>query len=449
MSVANCNRIESNIAMANYNKRAFYVNGEMLRKIIEIRGLTQADVYKAINIGENTIYRVIKYNRMENYSDFLKMCKYLDIDIRVLLFKEFNIFYKGLKHSYIVTPDNIERFIDHLGYLNDDDKKFDKEYIHDFFKGAFSSEHLSPEFEEFLFERILECRDKFSTWYNRYEDNPMDKLTPTLVNELLDQRDKGIKGGIYHITQVMMAYNSNKIEGSTLTEDQTEEIFQTNSYFPKTDDLVKLDDLVEMKNHFRLFDYMLDVYNEPLTKDMMIEMNVILKRGTTYEDDPKYNVGGFKVRANTVGGFINRFETSEPKDVEKDLDDLLSNYNTKEEITLNDIIDFHVRYERIHPFGDGNGRTGRMIMFKECLKNCIMPFVILDDDRPFYIRGLREFFNERGYLTDTILHEQDIYSEIVRKYLAVENDPIMDDINAMIEGKYNPKKIDDDKGYEK
>lgn len=152
--------------MANFNKRAFYVNGELLRKVIELRGLTQADVYKAINIGENTIYRVIKYNRMENYGDFLKMCKFLDINSDVLGFREYNIFDEDLKHSYVVTHDNIERFIDRLGYVNDEDKKFSKEYIHDFFKGAHSSEKLSPEIEAFLFERILECRDQFVMMYS-------------------------------------------------------------------------------------------------------------------------------------------------------------------------------------------------------------------------------------------------------------------------------------------
>ena len=182
--------------MANLNKRAFFVNGELLRKIIELRGLTQADVYKAINIGENTIYRVIKYNRMENYGDFLKMCKYLDIDSNVLGFREYNVFYEGLPHSYTVTPDNIERFIDHLSYVNKDDKKFDKEYIHDFFKGSNAPEYLTPEFEEFLFERILECRDTFTMMFSMNHlknkmNNGFDPDAP--INSWFDKHFRFVK----------------------------------------------------------------------------------------------------------------------------------------------------------------------------------------------------------------------------------------------------------------
>lgn len=237
-----------------------------------------------------------------------------------------------------------------------------------------------------------------------------------IKSELVGQRNSKFKGNIYHFSQVKFSYNSNKIEGSRLTEEQTEAIFNTSSFIPKTDDLIKLDDLTESKNHFKLFDYMLDNIDAPLSKEMMIEMNVLLKRNTSDEDDPRYNVGGFKVVPNIIG-IVNVIKTSSPKDVENHIDELLDKYNSKKNITLEDIIDFHVRFERIHPFGDGNGRVGRIIMFKECLKNNIMPFIILDDDKQYYLRGLKEYDSEKGYLTDTCLHAQDIYEKVCSELL--------------------------------
>ena len=210
-----------------------------------------------------------------------------------------------------------------------------------------------------------------------------------IKKELLEQKKSKFKGNIYHYSQVNFAYNSNKIEGNKLTEDATEEIFETDSFIPKTEDVIKLDDLIEMKNHFRLFDYTLDIIDEKLSKEIIIKMNKILKRNTKDEANPRYNVGGFKVVPNKIG-LINIINTSSPKNVEKDIDNLLRWYENLENITIEDIIEFHVRFERIHPFGDGNGRVGRMIMFKECLKNNIIPFIVLDDDKPYYMRGLKE-----------------------------------------------------------
>lgn len=237
-----------------------------------------------------------------------------------------------------------------------------------------------------------------------------------LKRELVSQKNSKFKGNIYHYSQVNFAYNSNKIEGSHLSEDETEEIFVTNSYIPKSDDVVKLDDLIEMKNHFRLFDYMLDIYEKKLDKNIIIEMNKILKKGTSDEDNPRYNVGGFKIVPNKIG-LINVINTSSPKDTPKDIDNLLSWYNSLKNITLEDIIDFHYKFEKIHPFGDGNGRVGRMIMFKECLKNDIMPFIILDSDKPFYLRGLKNYENDKMFLIDTIKHEQDLYEVAVNDML--------------------------------
>lgn len=240
-----------------------------------------------------------------------------------------------------------------------------------------------------------------------------------LKRELVSQKNSKFKGNIYHYSQVNFAYNSNKIEGTHLSEDETEEIFVTNSYIPKSDDVVKLDDLIEMKNHFRLFDYMLDIYGKKLDKNIIIEMNKILKRGTSDEDNPRYNVGGFKIVPNKIG-LINVINTSSPKDTPKDIDNLLSWYNSLKNITLEDIIEFHYKFEKIHPFGDGNGRVGRMIMFKECLKNDIMPFIILDYDKPFYLRGLKNYENDKMFLIDTIKHEQDLYEVAVNDMLDFE-----------------------------
>ena len=237
-----------------------------------------------------------------------------------------------------------------------------------------------------------------------------------LKQELIKQKESKFKGNIYHFSQVNFSYNSNKIEGSRLTSEQTEAIFETSSFISKNDDLIKLDDLIESKNHFKLFDYMLDYVDEPLSKEMIIEMNKILKRGTSDEDNPRYNVGGFKVVPNTIG-VVNMIETSSPETTEQDVDRLLDDYSKLTQVTLEDIIDFHVKFERIHPFGDGNGRVGRIIMFKECLKNNIMPFIILDQDKPYYIRGLKEYNRDKKYLIDTILHSEDIYENSCEQLL--------------------------------
>lgn len=237
-----------------------------------------------------------------------------------------------------------------------------------------------------------------------------------LKQELIKQKESKFKGNIYHFSQVNFSYNSNKIEGSRLTSEQTEAIFETSSFISKNDDLIKLDDLIESKNHFKLFDYILDYVDEPLSKEMIIEMNKILKRGTSDEDNPRYNVGGFKVVPNTIG-VVNMIETSSPETTEQDIDSLLDDYSKLTQVTLEDIIDFHVKFERIHPFGDGNGRVGRIIMFKECLKNNIMPFIILDQNKPYYIRGLKEYNRDKKYLIDTILHSEDIYENICEQLL--------------------------------
>ncbi|HIT22580.1 MAG TPA: Fic family protein [Candidatus Scybalousia intestinigallinarum] len=242
-----------------------------------------------------------------------------------------------------------------------------------------------------------------------------------IKRELIKQKESKFKGNIYHYFQVNFSYHSNKIEGSKLTSEQTEAIFDTASFIPKSDDLIQLDDLIESKNHFKLFDYVLDNVDKALSKEMILEMNRILKRNTSDEENPRYNVGGFKIVPNIIG-LVNVIHTTEPENVEKEIDQLLLEYNTKRTIALEDIIDFHYRFEKIHPFGDGNGRVGRMIMFKECLKNNIMPFIVLDEDKPYYIRGLKEYERDKMFLIDTIRHEQDLYEKICKELLDFEID---------------------------
>ena len=237
-----------------------------------------------------------------------------------------------------------------------------------------------------------------------------------IKKELIMQKNSKFKGNIYHYSQVNFAYNSNKIEGSHLTEDETEEIFSTDSFIPKNGEAIKIDDLIEMKNHFKLFDYTLSIIDEELSKEIMLKMNLILKKGTSDEEDPRYNVGGFKIIPNKIG-LINEVDTTSPMDVSHDLDVLLEEYHKIKKVNIEDIIEFHYRFERIHPFGDGNGRVGRMIMFKECLKNNIMPFIILDRDKAYYMRGLKNYKTDKMFLIDTIKHEQDIYENVAQEML--------------------------------
>ena len=237
-----------------------------------------------------------------------------------------------------------------------------------------------------------------------------------IKKELIMQKNSKFKGNIYHYSQVNFAYNSNKIEGSHLTEDETEEIFSTDSFIPKNGEAIKIDDLIEMKNHFKLFDYTLSIIDEELSKEIMLKMNLILKKGTSDEEDPRYNVGGFKIIPNKIG-LINEVDTTSPMDVSHDLDVLLEEYHKIKKVNIEDIIEFHYRFERIHPFGDGNGRVGRMIMFKECLKNNIMPFIILDRDKAYYMRGLKNYKTDKMFLIDTIKHEQDLYENVAQEML--------------------------------
>lgn len=245
------------------------------------------------------------------------------------------------------------------------------------------------------------------------EDEKFDISKIDILECLKEQKEMGLKGNLYHNTQVIFAYNTNHIEGSKLTEDQTRYIFETNTILFEGQTVASVDDILETANHFKLVDYMLDVAEEKLTEEMIKEFHKILKEGTSDSRKEWFNVGEYKKLANEAGNM----QTSLPKNVAKDMAKLMGWYNSLEKITIKEIIEFHFRFERIHPFQDGNGRVGRIIAFKECLKNNIVPFIILDKDKLFYYRGLKEYKNEKGFLIDTCLNAQDQYINMIEYYL--------------------------------
>lgn len=226
-----------------------------------------------------------------------------------------------------------------------------------------------------------------------------------LLNRLKEEKDMKLKGGIYHKTQIALTYNSNHIEGSTLTEDQIRMIFETNTLGETNG--VKVDDIVETNNHFKCVDMIIDNAKKPLTEKFIKELYCTLKSGTSDSRKDWFNVGEYKSRTNEVGGN----ETCPPENVAEEIKKLLTTYNSIENKTIETIIEFHKHFETIHPFQDGNGRVGRLIMFKECLANNIVPFIIEDEFKLYYYRGLKEWNTERGYLIDTCLAAQDKYKK--------------------------------------
>lgn len=226
----------------------------------------------------------------------------------------------------------------------------------------------------------------------------------TLLEILQHEKAARYSGGIYHKTQIEMTYNSNHIEGSRLTHDQTRYIFETNT-IGVTGEAVNVDDVIETANHFRCIDFIIEHAKSALTEKMIKELHLMLKTGTSDARQDWFAVGAYKKMPNEVGGMA----TALPEDVAAEMQALLAAYSAKKVKTLEDILDFHVRFERIHPFQDGNGRVGRLIMFKECLKYGIVPFIIEDNLKMFYYRGLKEWSREKGYLTDTCLTAQDRY----------------------------------------
>ena len=234
---------------------------------------------------------------------------------------------------------------------------------------------------------------------NKKKEQPI-----TLLDILQEQKESKYSGGIYHKTQIDLTYNSNHIEGNRLTHDQTRYIFETNTISVEKD-VLNVDDVIETANHFRCIDMIIDKAKATLTEKFIKELHLILKSGTSDYRKDWFAVGDYKKIPNEVGGM----DTALPEEVADKMKALLTEYNGKEAKTFEDILDFHVKFERIHPFQDGNGCVGRLIMFKECLKYNIIPFIIEDNLKMFYYRGLKEWNNEKGYLTDICLTAQDKY----------------------------------------
>ena len=231
--------------------------------------------------------------------------------------------------------------------------------------------------------------------------------SPLLV-ALREQMESKMRGGIYHRTQIDLTYNSNHIEGSRLSKEQTRYIYETNT-IGVTDEAVSVDDIIETTNHFRCIDFVIEHAEEPLTEEMIKRLHALLKAGTSDADRPWFAVGEYKRLPNEVGGK----ETAAPEDVPAAMRALLQEYSGKGEVSLEEILDFHYRLEMIHPFQDGNGRIGRLIIFKECLAHHIVPFIITEELKMYYYRGLDRWEEVRGYLLDTCLTAQDRYRAIL------------------------------------
>ena len=238
----------------------------------------------------------------------------------------------------------------------------------------------------------------------------------TLLDILKLEKESKLNGGIYHKVQIELTYNSNHIEGSRLTHDQTRYIYETNT-IGFTDEVINVDDIVETANHFRCIDLIIDKANLNITENLIKQLHFILKNGTTDSRKNWFVVGDYKKLPNEVGGRV----TTSPEKVEDEVKSLIEWYNNIKNKTLNDIIEFHYRFEYIHPFQDGNGRLGRLLMFKECLKYNIVPFIIDEKLKMFYYRGLKEWEQEKGYLIDTCLAAQDQFKAYL-DYFRIEYD---------------------------
>lgn len=237
------------------------------------------------------------------------------------------------------------------------------------------------------------------------------KRKNTLLSLLREQKEMKLKGGIYHRLQIDLTYNSNHIEGSRLSHDQTRYIFETNT-IGISNESVNIDDIIETTNHFHCIDYIISVAEKQLSEKLIKELHKILKSGTMHSRKEWFAVGDYKRLPNEVGGE----DTTAPEDVKDEISKLLKSYNAKKIKTLDDILDFHFQFEKIHPFQDGNGRIGRLIMFKECLANGIVPFVITDDLKYFYYRGLQNWSTIKEYLRDTCLSAQDDFKSILDSF---------------------------------
>ena len=253
------------------------------------------------------------------------------------------------------------------------------------------------------------------TWNIPEDALPPKRSNKTSISPLLqavrEQKEGKIKGGIYHRIQIDLTYNSNHIEGSKLSHDQTRYIFETNT-IGVSEGTVNVDDIIETTNHFRAIDYIIDNTDGKLTEAFVKHLHFLLKSGTSDERKSWFKVGDYKKLPNEVGGN----DTVEPENVHREIKDLLKEYNGKKHPTLEDIVDFHQRFEAIHPFQDGNGRVGRLIMFRECLRFGYVPFIITDELKMFYYNGLRNWPTIKGYLMDTCLSAQDYFKILLDKF---------------------------------
>lgn len=237
--------------------------------------------------------------------------------------------------------------------------------------------------------------------------NKHDQIPASLLSRLKAEKKAKLHGGIYHRIQIDLTYNSNHIEGSKLTHDQTRYIFETNTI--GLSEAVKVDDIVETANHFKCIDMIIDNAAYVPSENFIKQLHAVLKNGTTDSRQDWYAVGDYKKLPNEVGGK----DTTAPEDVDEQMKILLSRYNAIENKTFDDLLDFHYRFEAIHPFQDGNGRVGRLLLFKECLRNNIVPFIITDNMKMFYYRGLQNWQTERGYLRDICLTAQDRFKKVL------------------------------------
>ena len=249
---------------------------------------------------------------------------------------------------------------------------------------------------------------KIADWLGVKPELLMREVSDNKILQVLrEEKEMKLPGGLYHELQVRMTYNSSHIEGSKLSEDQTRLIFETNTL--DVGEGIPVDDVLETVHHFRAIDYVIDIAEDALTEDIIKQLHYILKHDTKDSTLGWFAVGDYKKRANMVGGR----ETSKPSEVHKHMKALLENYNAKENVTVEDIIELHAEFEYIHPFQDGNGRVGRLVALKECLRHNVIPFIIEDAKKNFYYRGLSEWRNEKGWLTDTCLAGQDTFIRLL------------------------------------
>jgi len=242
-------------------------------------------------------------------------------------------------------------------------------------------------------------------------------MNTNLLNFLKEEKYMRYKGGLYHYSQIKFTYNTNRIEGNKLSEEQTRFIYETNSLSFENEKIISVDDIMETVNHFKCFDYMLDTANNPLSEDIIKEYHKLLKYGTSDSKKEWFNIGDYKSRSNIVG----EVKTTSPSKVNAAMNNLISSYLKHNNTDIDSIIDFHYKFEKIHPFQDGNGRVGRLIIFKECLKNQIVPVMFEDEYKRFYYKGLNEYKKTKGYLRDTFLFAQDRYKDIL-KYFEIIKD---------------------------